>query len=50
MDNVQQLRNIYVALNKITICGDENIERMYGCLCALATMIKEAESDNRKDG
>lgn len=46
METLQQLKAVYATLSKITVAGDENIERMYGCFCTLAQVIKELENKN----
>ena len=44
MDILQQLKNIYSALNRMTINGDSNVENMYAIYYTLSQLIQQLEA------
>lgn len=49
MDILQQLRNIYGALNRMTINGDSNVENMYAIYYTLTQLIQYLEAQAQSD-
>lgn len=49
MDVIEQLKSIYTTLDAITINGNSNINRMYGCFYVLTQVIQELERQEKEE-
>ena len=43
MEILNQLKSVYATLDKISISGSENIDKLYGCFYVLTQAIQELE-------
>ena len=43
MDILNQLKSVYATLDKISVSGSENIDKLYGCFYVLTQVIQELE-------
>lgn len=48
MDIIEQLKSVYTTLDTVTISGNSNINKIYGCFYVLTQVIQELESQNKK--
>lgn len=49
MNVIDQLKSVYTTLNAVTISGNQNIDKMYGCFYVLGQVIQELEKQNQNN-
>lgn len=48
MDILEQLKIIYNTLEKLSISGSANVDKMYGCFYVLTQVIQELEVQKKE--